>query len=193
MLAPINQEALQEKWAPILDHDGLGEIKDNHRRMVTAVLLENQENAIKEEREFLSEQPTNSTGSSGATAGFSASAAQGGPTAGFDPVLISLIHVYKRQLPSPLVMLTLLILRSVPVTLLTKVHQLVNWLVSVLSLSAVTTLAFLTQRVHRLRNSIQLVVVEIRKTLKHLVLLTKYSTRWHSRSRRSPLQRNPVL
>ena len=187
MLAPINQEALQEKWAPILDHDGLGEIKDNHRRMVTAVLLENQENAIKEEREFLSEQPTNSTGSSGATAGFSASAAQGGPTAGFDPVLISLI------LPSPLVMLTLLILRSVPVTLLTKVHQLVNWLVSVLSLSAVTTLAFLTQRVHRLRNSIQLVVVEIRKTLKHLVLLTKYSTRWHSRSRRSPLQRNPVL
>ena len=78
MLAPINQEALQEKWAPILDHDGLGEIKDNHRRMVTAVLLENQENAIKEEREFLSEQPTNSTGSSGATAGFSAGAAQAG-------------------------------------------------------------------------------------------------------------------
>ena len=39
MLAPINQEALQEKWAPILDHAGLGEIKDNHRPMVTAVLL----------------------------------------------------------------------------------------------------------------------------------------------------------
>jgi len=98
MHAPINQEALQEKWAPILDHEGLGDIKDNHRRMVTAVLLENQENAIKEEREFLSEAaPTNSTGSSGATAGFSAGAAQGGPTAGFDPVLISLI---RRSMPN---------------------------------------------------------------------------------------------
>ena len=95
MLQAPNQEALQEKWAPILDHEGMGEIKDNHRRMVTAQLLENQEQAIREEREFLSEAaPTNSTGSSGATAGFSASAAQGGPTAGFDPVLIlSLIHI----------------------------------------------------------------------------------------------------
>ena len=98
MQSPINQEALQEKWAPILDHDGLGDIKDNHRRMVTAVLLENQEQAIKEEREFLSEAaPTNSTGSSGATAGFSASATAGGPTAGFDPVLISLI---RRSMPN---------------------------------------------------------------------------------------------
>ena len=43
MQAPINSEALQEKWAPVLDHDGLDEIKDSHKRMVTAVLLENQE------------------------------------------------------------------------------------------------------------------------------------------------------
>ena len=89
MLAPINHEHLQEKWAPLLDYDGLDPIKDNHRRMVTAQLLENQEQAIREEREFLSEAvPTNSTGSSGATAGFSAGAAEGGPTAGFVPVLI---------------------------------------------------------------------------------------------------------
>ena len=41
--------------------------------MVTAQLLENQETAIREEREFLSEAvPTNSTGSNGGTAGFSA-------------------------------------------------------------------------------------------------------------------------
>ena len=48
----FNTEALQEKWAPILDHEG--GIKDNHRRMVTAQLLENQEQAIREEKEFLS-------------------------------------------------------------------------------------------------------------------------------------------
>ena len=70
MQAPINQEALAEKWAPLLDYDGLDPIKDNHRRMVTAVLLENQEQTMREEREFLSEQPTVTTGSSGATAGF---------------------------------------------------------------------------------------------------------------------------
>ena len=91
----FNAEYLQEKWAPILDHEG--GIKDSHRRMVTAVLLENQERALREEREFLSEAPTNSTGSSGATAGFSADAAAGGPTAGFDPVLISLI---RRAMPN---------------------------------------------------------------------------------------------
>ena len=87
MRAPINSEHLQEKWAPLLDYDGLDPIKDNHKRMVTAQLLENQEQAIREEREFLSEAvPTNSTGSSGATAGFSAGADS--PVAGFDPVLI---------------------------------------------------------------------------------------------------------
>ena len=91
-----NSDHLQEKWAPLLDYDGLDPIKDPHRRAVTAALLENQEQAIREEREFLSEAaPTNSTGSSGATAGFSASA--GSPTAGFDPVLISLI---RRSMPN---------------------------------------------------------------------------------------------
>ena len=94
----FNAEQLQEKWAPILDHEGSDKITDSHRRMVTAVLLENQEKALTEEREFLSEAaPTNSTGSSGSTAGFSAGAAQGGPVAGFDPVLISLI---RRAMPN---------------------------------------------------------------------------------------------
>ena len=96
MQAPINSEHLQEKWAPLLDYDGLDPIKDNHKRMVTAQLLENQEQAIREEREFLSEAvPTNSTGSNGATAGFSAGA--NAPVAGFDPVLISLI---RRSMPN---------------------------------------------------------------------------------------------
>ena len=38
-----NTQQLQEKWAPILDYDGLDPIKDAHRRSTTAILLENQE------------------------------------------------------------------------------------------------------------------------------------------------------
>ena len=93
MHAPINQEALQEKWAPLLDADGQDPIKDAHRRMVTAVLLENQEQTLKEEREFLSESPTNAAG----TGGFGGGATATGPVAGFDPVLISLI---RRSMPN---------------------------------------------------------------------------------------------
>ena len=91
----FNAEQLQEKWAPILDYEGMDPIRDSHRRSVTAILLENQERELREERAFLSESPTNFTGSSGATAGFSASAT--GATQGFDPVLISLI---RRSMPN---------------------------------------------------------------------------------------------
>ena len=90
-----NTEHLQEKWAPVLDYEGMDPIKDSHRRAVTAVLLENQEQTLKEEREFLSEGPTVSTNSSGSAAGFSAGAST--PVAGFDPVLISLI---RRAMPN---------------------------------------------------------------------------------------------
>ena len=91
----FNAEHLQEKWAPILDYDGMDPIRDSHRRSVTAILLENQERELREERAFLSEAPTNFTASSGATAGFSAAASS--PAAGFDPVLISLI---RRSMPN---------------------------------------------------------------------------------------------
>ena len=91
-----NSEHLQEKWAPILDYDGLDPIKDSHRRAVTAVLLENQEKELREERSFLSETPNMNTGS-GSAAGFSADATAAGPVAGFDPVLISLI---RRSMPN---------------------------------------------------------------------------------------------
>ena len=97
MQAPINTEALQEKWGPLLNAEGQDPIKDAHRKMVTAVLLENQEKALREEKEFLSEAaPTMNTdpGSTG-NAGFSGSAAS--PVAGFDPVLISLI---RRAMPN---------------------------------------------------------------------------------------------
>ena len=86
----INYQALTEKWAPLLDYEGVDQIKDQHRRNVTAVLLENQEQMLREENSFQSlteASPTNSAG----TGGFSGSSAEAGPVAGFDPVLISLI------------------------------------------------------------------------------------------------------
>jgi len=91
-----SSQVLQEKWAPLLDYEGLDPIKDSHRRAVTAQLLENQEVALNEEKEFLYETPTVNT-NSGTNAGFSADAAAGGPVAGFDPVLISLI---RRSMPN---------------------------------------------------------------------------------------------
>ena len=97
----FQSEHLQEKWAPLLDYDGLDPIKDNHRRAVTAVLLENQEKFLREQQAFqggiLNETPTNAGNAAGAGGGFGGDAAAGGPVAGFDPVLISLI---RRSMPN---------------------------------------------------------------------------------------------
>ena len=38
-------EGLQKKWAPVLEHPDMPEIKDPYKRAVTAILLENQEKA----------------------------------------------------------------------------------------------------------------------------------------------------
>ena len=68
----FQSEHLQEKWSPLLDYEGLDPIKDNHRKAVTAVLLENQEKFLKEESAFnsgglnLMESPTNSANAVGA-------------------------------------------------------------------------------------------------------------------------------
>ncbi len=92
----FQSEHLQEKWAPLLNYEGLDPIKDSHRKAVTAVLLENQEKFLKEQAAFdnggmLTEQPTMSVGNGGYTS-------SGGQTvAGFDPVLISLI---RRSMPN---------------------------------------------------------------------------------------------
>jgi hypothetical protein len=97
----FQSEHLQEKWAPLLDYDGLDPIKDSHRRAVTAVLLENQEKFLREQSAFsnglLTETPTNAGNAGGASGGFGGGAAAGGPVAGFDPVLISLI---RRSMPN---------------------------------------------------------------------------------------------
>ena len=95
----FQSEHLQEKWAPLLNYEGLDSIKDSHRRAVTAVLLENQERFLREQSSFetsgafLTEAPTNAVGNGGFTGGSAAA----GPTAGFDPVLISLI---RRSMPN---------------------------------------------------------------------------------------------
>jgi len=99
-----NAEKIMEKWAPLLDAEGVDPIKDAHRRSVTAVLLENQEKFLQEQSAFengtsmLTEAaPTNSGNAVGASGGFSGTAAAAGPVAGFDPVLISLI---RRSMPN---------------------------------------------------------------------------------------------
>ena len=99
----FQSEQLQEKWAPLLNYEGLEPIKDNHRKAVTAVLLENQEKFLREEQAFSSglnlmeAVPTNSANAAGASGGFGGGATAAGPTAGFDPVLISLI---RRSMPN---------------------------------------------------------------------------------------------
>ena len=101
----FHSEHLQEKWAPLLDYQGLDSIRDSHRRAVTAVLLENQEKFLKEQSAFehgsmsnlMEAVPTNSANAAGAGGGFGGGSAPAGPTAGFDPVLISLI---RRAMPN---------------------------------------------------------------------------------------------
>jgi len=76
-------ENLQEKWSPVLAHPDLPKIEDSYKRAVTTVILENQEKAIKEDRNFLREAaPTNSTGAD---------------VENWDPILISLV---RRSMPN---------------------------------------------------------------------------------------------
>ena len=76
-------ENLQEKWSPVLAHPDLPKIEDSYKRAVTTVILENQEKAIKEDRNFLREAaPTNATGAD---------------VENWDPILISLV---RRSMPN---------------------------------------------------------------------------------------------
>lgn len=85
-------EALQQKWSPVLDHGDLPPITDSYKRAVTAVVLENQEKALREEAGILHEtSPANSLG----TVGYTAAGSTG--VAGYDPILISLV---RRSLPN---------------------------------------------------------------------------------------------
>lgn len=45
----ISYDKLVEKWGPVLNEESAGTIQDKHRKAVTAAVLENQENALREE------------------------------------------------------------------------------------------------------------------------------------------------
>jgi hypothetical protein len=87
-------ESLQKKWESVLDHPELPKISDPYRKAVTAVVLENQAAEMIKSGQMLQEAtPANAAG----TGGFGGGAAAGGPVAGFDPILISLV---RRSLPN---------------------------------------------------------------------------------------------
>ena len=85
-------EQIRNKWAPVISHPDLPEIADSHKKMVTAMVLENTEKALREaaaqgsNQQLLSEAPSNTIGDN-----------FGGEFAGFDPILISLV---RRTLPN---------------------------------------------------------------------------------------------
>ena len=77
-------EHLQEKWQPVLEHPDLPKIEDSYKRAVTTLILENQEAAMREDRQMLSEvAPVN--------------AMSGGQMDTWDPILISLV---RRAMPN---------------------------------------------------------------------------------------------
>ena len=78
-------EHLQEKWQPVLEHPELPKISDSYRRAVTTVILENQEKALNEDKNFLTETaPTNFSGGNASIDTW-------------DPILISLV---RRSMPN---------------------------------------------------------------------------------------------
>ena len=78
-------EHLQEKWQPVLEHPELPKIEDSYRRAVTTVILENQEKALREDKNFLQEAaPTNFIGGNASLDTW-------------DPILISLV---RRAMPN---------------------------------------------------------------------------------------------
>ena len=79
----ISYDKLVEKWAPVLNEDAAGAIKDNHRKAVTAAILENQEQALREEG-MLNETNDTATVTSG-------------QTGNWNPVLIALV---RRAMPN---------------------------------------------------------------------------------------------
>ena len=82
-------EDIQNKWAPVLDCDSVGAIKDTHRRSVTALVLENTEKALREDAAHGSYQTlTEANPAATNIMGASSSTAADGAVDMFDPVLI---------------------------------------------------------------------------------------------------------
>ena len=80
-------EELQKKWQPVLEHPELEAIKDPYKKAVTALILENQQQAMRQDSQALNET-TYSAGATNVT---------GSSVQNFDPILISLV---RRALPN---------------------------------------------------------------------------------------------
>jgi cold shock CspA family protein len=83
-------ENLKNKWEPVLNCEGMEPIKDNYRRNITSILLENQEKALREEANI---SPVGGRGANG----FADTNGAFNQIAAFDPVLISLV---RRSMPN---------------------------------------------------------------------------------------------
>jgi hypothetical protein len=83
-------EQLRKKWAPVIEHADMPSISDEYRKNVTAVLLENQQQYLKEAA------PANQAGTGLAGLGSDTNGSFHN-VAGFDPVLISLV---RRAMPN---------------------------------------------------------------------------------------------
>jgi hypothetical protein len=82
-------EELKQKWQPVLEHPELEAIKDPYKKAVTAMVLENQSQAMASDRAQMGMlNETTSTGPSNVT---------GAGVQNFDPILISLV---RRALPN---------------------------------------------------------------------------------------------
>ena len=91
-------ETHAQKWAPVLDHPELPKIADPYRRSVTALVLENQEKALREEAQAMGRlwetTPANGVGGGMSPLG---NADASSNVQGFDPILIGLV---RRSLPN---------------------------------------------------------------------------------------------
>src|SRR6056300_518287 len=89
----VSYDQLVEKWSPVLNEESAGEIKDSHRRAVTAAVLENQEAAFREEAAMhgINEVAANANNS---VTGFTSAAS---PGANWNPVMIALV---RRAMPN---------------------------------------------------------------------------------------------
>ena len=85
-------QGLKEKWAPVLDHEDQTPIADNYRKNVTAILLENTEQAIRKENALGNSTMLNETPANIAPTG-----ADAGNLRYADPVMISMI---RRTMPN---------------------------------------------------------------------------------------------
>jgi len=81
----LNEELIN-KWQPVLDHEDLPQIKNHYRKVVTAQMLEQQEQAMREQANVQGAGSASLLGESSTPETLTANADK------FDPVLISLVR-----------------------------------------------------------------------------------------------------